>query len=141
MPLHLTKIAYETEYRHEFFASSEYESLVDLGNTINHLIEEEGYFKRGEKVIALLGAANVDPAVFTAPLTLDLARRPNRHTGWGGGPHICLGLHLAKMETELTLSKLVERWPEMTLSIPLTWSKRIGTRGFEQMCVQLKASP
>ncbi|MFN3213373.1 MAG: cytochrome P450 [Henriciella sp.] len=98
-------------------------------------------FKRGEKVIALLGAANVDPAVFTAPLTLDLARRPNRHTGWGGGPHICLGLHLAKMETELTLSKLVERWPEMALSTPLTWSKRIGTRGFEQMCVQLKASP
>ena len=39
----------ETEYTHDFFASSEYRSLVDLGATINQLIEEEGYFQRGEK--------------------------------------------------------------------------------------------
>ncbi|MFK8047252.1 MAG: DNA topoisomerase (ATP-hydrolyzing) subunit B [Halioglobus sp.] len=41
----------ETEYRHEFFSSSEYRSLVSLGETLNTLIEEEGYFKRGEKVL------------------------------------------------------------------------------------------
>lgn len=41
----------ETEYRHEFFSSSEYRSLVALGETLNTLIEEEGYFKRGEKVL------------------------------------------------------------------------------------------
>jgi DNA gyrase subunit B len=39
----------ETEYHHEFFASSEYRSLTDLGEEINNLIEEEGYFQRGEK--------------------------------------------------------------------------------------------
>ncbi len=39
----------ETEYHHEFFASSEYRSLVALGETINNLIEEDGYFQRGEK--------------------------------------------------------------------------------------------
>jgi len=93
--------------------------------------------ERGEKVMALLGAANLDPAVFEDALTLDLARRPNRHTGWGGGPHICLGLHLAKMEAELALSKIVERWPEMTLSDDLRWSKRIGTRGLDVMTVRL----
>ncbi|MEE4143154.1 MAG: DNA topoisomerase (ATP-hydrolyzing) subunit B [Halieaceae bacterium] len=42
----------ETEYHHEFFASGEYRSLVALGATINTLIEEEGYFKRGEKTLA-----------------------------------------------------------------------------------------
>ncbi|MEM9152188.1 MAG: DNA gyrase subunit B, partial [Cyanobacteria bacterium P01_F01_bin.3] len=42
----------ETEYHHEFFASSEYRSLVQLGDTINTLIEEDGYFKRGEKTLA-----------------------------------------------------------------------------------------
>ncbi|MEM1154468.1 MAG: DNA topoisomerase (ATP-hydrolyzing) subunit B [Pseudomonadota bacterium] len=41
----------ETEYHHEFFASSEYRSLVQLGATINTLIEEDGYFKRGEKTL------------------------------------------------------------------------------------------
>ena len=40
----------ETEYHHEFFSSGEYRSLVALGETVNTLIEEEGYFQRGEKV-------------------------------------------------------------------------------------------
>ena len=93
--------------------------------------------KRGETVIALLGAANMDPAVFDAPLQLDLTRRPNRHTGWGGGPHICLGLHLAKMEAELTLSKIVERWPNLAFGDGLNWSKRLGTRGLDHMPVRL----
>ena len=42
----------ETEYHHEFFSSGEYRSLVELGKTVNNLIEEEGYFKRGEKTFA-----------------------------------------------------------------------------------------
>jgi DNA gyrase subunit B len=41
----------ETEYHHEFFSSGEYRSLVALGETINGLIEEDGYFQRGEKVL------------------------------------------------------------------------------------------
>jgi cytochrome P450 len=94
---------------------------------------------RGEKVMALLGAANLDPGVFDNPLKLDLSRRPNRHTGWGSGPHICLGLHLAKMEAELALSKIVARWPELTLGENLRWSKRLGTRGLDHLPVHLNA--
>tara|TARA_R110001592_G_scaffold363043_1_gene679589 strand:- start:73740 stop:76157 length:2418 start_codon:yes stop_codon:yes gene_type:complete len=41
----------ETEYSHEFFASGEYRAIVALGDTINTLIEEDGYFKRGEKTL------------------------------------------------------------------------------------------
>ena len=41
----------ETEYHHEFFSSGEYRSLIALGETINTLIEEDGYFQRGEKVL------------------------------------------------------------------------------------------
>lgn len=95
--------------------------------------------ERGEKVMAMLGAGNLDPAIFDHPMRLDLTRRPNRHTGWGGGPHICLGLHLAKMEAELSLSKIVERWPNLTISDDLKWSKRLGTRGLERMNVRLNA--
>ena len=94
-------------------------------------------FKRGEKVIAVLGTASLDPNVFDDPLRLDLERRPNRHLGWGGGPHICLGLHLAKMEAELVLSKLVERWPDLSLGDGLKWGKRLGTRGFDRMPLRL----
>lgn len=93
--------------------------------------------KKGEKVMACLGAANLDPAVFEDPLKLDLNRRPNRHTGWGGGPHICLGIHLAKMETELTLSKIVERWPDLSFGDGLKWAKRMGVRGLEKMPMRL----
>ena len=41
----------ETEYHHEFFSSGEYRSLIALGETLNSLIEEDGYFQRGEKVM------------------------------------------------------------------------------------------
>jgi len=41
----------ETEYHHEFFSSGEYRSLVTLGGTLNTLIDEEGYFQRGEKTL------------------------------------------------------------------------------------------
>ena len=41
----------ETEYHHEFFASGEYRAIIALGETINTLIEEDGYFKRGEKIL------------------------------------------------------------------------------------------
>jgi DNA gyrase subunit B len=41
----------ETEYHHEFFSSGEYRSLVALGETVNSLVEEDGYFKRGEKTL------------------------------------------------------------------------------------------
>jgi DNA gyrase subunit B len=42
----------DTEYHHDFFASGEYRSLVSLGETLNSLIEADGYFQRGEKVFA-----------------------------------------------------------------------------------------
>ncbi|MCP4212209.1 MAG: DNA topoisomerase (ATP-hydrolyzing) subunit B [Halieaceae bacterium] len=41
----------ETEYHHEFFSSSEYRSFVALGETLNNLIEEEGFFRRGDKTL------------------------------------------------------------------------------------------
>ncbi len=41
----------ETEYHHEFFSSGEYRSLIALGETLNNLIEEDGYFQRGDKIL------------------------------------------------------------------------------------------
>jgi cytochrome P450 len=54
--------------------------------------------KTGDKIMAMLAAANMDPAANPYPEQLDLARRPNRHLSFGTGIHFCLGHQLARIE-------------------------------------------
>ncbi|NSC22205.1 cytochrome P450 [Streptomyces albus subsp. chlorinus] len=54
--------------------------------------------RAGEKVVVFHASANFDERVFTAPHTLDLARRPNPHLAFGEGPHVCLGAHFARLQ-------------------------------------------
>ncbi len=63
--------------------------------------------RRGQSVIAILGAANRDPAVFADPDTLDLRRSPNPHLAFGVGRHFCLGASLARMELAEGLAALL----------------------------------
>ena len=67
--------------------------------------------RAGETVIAVLGAANRDPAQFNDPDRLDLARRPNRHVAFGGGIHFCLGAPLARLEARIAIPALLARLP------------------------------
>jgi cytochrome P450 len=69
----------------------------------------------GETVVAVLGAANRDPAQFPDPDRLDLGRTPNRHLAFGGGIHFCLGAPLARMEARIAIPALLARLPELTL--------------------------
>ncbi|MGV0791710.1 cytochrome P450 [Mycolicibacterium sp. XJ1819] len=70
----------------------------------------------GHHVLVNLSAANVDPAVFPNPLQVDFDRRGNRHLAFGGGPHRCLGSHLARRELRIALREWHRRIPEYTLS-------------------------
>ena len=72
---------------------------------------------KGSAVIPLLGAANFDPAVFDNPERFDITRSPNRHLGFGQGIHYCLGAPLARMETKIALTNLIERYPDMRLAV------------------------
>jgi cytochrome P450 len=64
----------------------------------------------GEKVVVFYGAANRDGEVFPHPDTLDLARSPNPHLSFGaGGPHMCLGAHVARLEAAALLREIVTR--------------------------------
>jgi cytochrome P450 len=72
---------------------------------------------KGAPVIPLLGAANHDPRAFESPEVFDIARTPNRHLGFGHGPHFCLGAQLARMETRLALKALLERNPNLRLAV------------------------
>jgi cytochrome P450 len=71
--------------------------------------------RAGETVIAVLGAANRDPAQFPDPDRLDLTRAPNRHIAFGGGIHFCLGAPLARVEARIAISAMLERLPGMEL--------------------------
>ena len=69
----------------------------------------------GMQLSFMLGAANHDPAVFTDPHTLDIARKPNPHLAFGSGIHYCLGAPLARLEAQIAFDTLLRRFPTLTL--------------------------
>ncbi len=71
--------------------------------------------KAGTMVNLLLGAADVDKAEFPDADRVDFERQQNRHVAFGGGPHRCLGSHLARMELRAALEEWHRRIPEYTL--------------------------
>jgi cytochrome P450/nitrite reductase/ring-hydroxylating ferredoxin subunit len=72
---------------------------------------------RGDKVTIWYAAANYDDRQFPDPYRLDVGRAPNKHVTFGlGGPHFCLGAHLAKLEVRIWLEELVPYLPRLELT-------------------------
>jgi cholest-4-en-3-one 26-monooxygenase len=68
----------------------------------------------GDKVVMFYASANRDEDVFTDPYTFDVGRDPNPHIGFGGGgPHFCLGTHLARLELTVLFELLLDRMPDI----------------------------
>ncbi|GEL25871.1 linalool 8-monooxygenase [Pseudonocardia sulfidoxydans NBRC 16205] len=84
--------------------------VVHMRRTALSDVELHGTTVRtGEKVVLWFGAANRDERVFDAPDEFRLDRTPNRHLGFGVGPHFCLGAHLARMETRVFYEQVLAR--------------------------------
>ncbi|MFB6643008.1 cytochrome P450 [Streptomyces chartreusis] len=84
----------------------------------------------GETVLLSLAAANRDPARFPDPDRLDLSRDTSGHLALGHGVHHCLGAPLARAETEIALTALLERFPELALAdAEPRWRRSLRARG------------
>ena len=92
----------------------------------------------GEKVAALLGAANRDPAVFARPDEFDVARDPNPHLAFGVGVHFCLGAPLARMELVESVGALFARFPDLGLAAEPESRGTFVLRGHRSVPVQQK---
>jgi cytochrome P450 len=72
--------------------------------------------RQGDLVIVSLTAANRDPATFPDPDRFDVRRENARsHLAFAQGPHACVGLHLARLESQVALEAALERWPGLRL--------------------------
>ena len=92
----------------------------------------------GDKVVMYFGAANRDPAKFDNPDALDLARTPNEHVAFGGGPHVCLGQHLARLEIDAILTEVLTRMPDVDIPAPPTWLASTFISGPKAMPIRFK---
>ena len=95
----------------------------------------------GQPVMTLLGGANRDPDVFAEPQRFDVGRlNAGDHVAFSSGIHYCLGAGLARMEGEVGLRALFERFPDLTLAgTPHRRATRV-LRGYETMPVRLTAT-
>jgi len=99
---------------------------------------------RGELVLAVLGSANRDEHYFDEPDALHLGRDPNKHLAFGrGGVHHCLGAPLARIEGQIAITALLQRFPDIGLAVPpesLRWRRGLFLRGLERLPIVLGRS-
>ena len=91
--------------------------------------------RQGQKIAALLGAANRDPDVFENADSMDLTREPNQHIAFGAGIHFCIGAPLARLEMNISLPALIERFPALELAGEPTRHPTFVLRGYDAIPV------
>jgi len=94
--------------------------------------------KKGWTVLCMLGAANRDPKQFKDPDQLNLKRLNNQHIAFSAGVHACIGAQLARLEGQIAIRALVQRYPKMKLAGPRPeWAPTFGFRGLKSLNVVL----
>jgi len=94
--------------------------------------------RAGDKVVVWYISANFDEEVFDDPHRFDVGRSPNRHLVFGaGGPHYCLGAHLAKLEVQVMFDLLLPRIADMELTGPPERMRSNFTNALKRMPVRV----
>jgi len=113
-----------------------YDSPVKrMGRVVVEPFELRGQsLKAGDRVFMVLGAANRDEAMFERPDELDVARVDNRHLSFGLGIHFCVGAALGRLEAQLAVGALLDRFPELRLAhTGLEWQSNLTIRGVKHL--------
>jgi cytochrome P450 len=91
----------------------------------------------GEIILGSVGAANRDPRKFADPDRFDIQRQENKHLSFGTGIHFCLGAALARMEAQIAVRLLAQRFPGMKLAArQLKWMPGLTFRGVLSLRVE-----
>jgi cytochrome P450 len=91
----------------------------------------------GTQIHLCIGAANRDPEQFPEPDRLDVRRSPNRHLAFALGPHQCAGMHVARMEAKIAISRFLARFRNYSPAGPARRSKRARFRGYISIPVEV----
>jgi cytochrome P450 len=116
-----------------------FESSNQLGNRMTATAAVIGGVPVPERtpITLCIGAANRDPQQFPDPDTLDVRRSPNRHLAFAAGPHQCAGLHIARLEGRIGISRFLKRFPNYRLRAQPVRGGRARFRGFQSIPVHL----
>ena len=117
-----------------------YEPPVDItGRIVSAEMEVGGCpLKAGQAMTLMLRAANRDPETYEDPHRFDVSRKHRPHVAFGGGAHICIGAPLARLEAQVALVRLFDRFPDLRLAEPdatPAWRTLPFFRGMERLPV------
>lgn len=88
--------------------------VVNSGRIANRDMDIEGCpVGKGDSLSTSLAAANHDPEVYPEPKRFDVQREDTHHQSFGGGRHLCLGAHLARLEAQEAILGLMRRYPDL----------------------------
>jgi cytochrome P450 len=95
--------------------------------------------RAGDKIVLWYVSGNRDEAEFEDPEVFDVGRDPNRHLSFGrGGPHLCLGVHLARLEVKIVLTALVKRVSRFELAGDPVRIRSNFTNGLKSLPINMK---
>ncbi|MBY8887011.1 cytochrome P450 [Streptomyces sp. PTM05] len=115
-------------------------SATHLMRTARHDVRLRGrHIRKGDRVVMWLPSGNRDGERFRDPEILDLSRTPNRHVSLGAGPHICVGVQLAKLELGVVLRHLTQRVRSIERRGTAERLESIVVNGFRTLPVRLEA--
>jgi cytochrome P450 len=98
--------------------------------------------RAGDKVVLWYVSGNRDEAEFAGPASFDIGRAPNRHLSFGrGGPHLCLGAHLARLEVRVVLAGLARRVAGFELAGPPRRIRSNFTNGLRELPLRARLAP
>ena len=117
-----------------------FESPNQLGNRLAVSDAEVGgvQIPAGTYLTIGIGAANRDPHEFPDPDRLNITRDPNRHLAFGSGPHVCIGLNVARLEGRIAIGRFLARFGNYALAGPPVRGGRARFRGFLSIPVALR---